>query len=250
MIRMMIQFFGCEVEGMMYLCDMNSFRGDDPNIDLEFKIPAVLMDAICYSFACLSDEELCKKLLTASYYDSSFLESVYPEYPGICYETEISSNTVDRVSVNLHYSADCISLYRLDVNMKFKNRYLFKMNFNLDDEQSNTMSSSFSNRFVCFFMMLDIPVGSVSVYGDNERIPFRIDSLETYIPDILDELNSDCISGMLDQGICLDVFNAFIDKIGMDRFIECCHEKDYSELLMVALNLRQGKDESKPELHL
>lgn len=223
---------------MYYLCDKNSFRGDDLNIDLEFNIPEILMDAICYAFCSLSDDELVDKLTAAKFYDSSYgCDSTGT--PEITCETEISSDTVDRISVNLYTDSSGMPC-SLSVNVKLRNMVLFMMYFSLNANSSMEMCKSYVNRFVIFFLLLGIPVGKV-LYPQRDSIvlPLQIDTISMYIPVIFKEFNDDNNNGRLDRGICMDVFNAFIDKIGISKFIDMCHENNYLELLMIAMRLKQ-----------
>lgn len=233
----------------MYLYDKYSFRGDDPNIDLEFKIPAVLMDAICYAFFSLSDDELRDKLMDAKFYDSSY-RCDSTGTPEITCETEISSDTVDRISVNL-YTDSSVMPCSLRVNVKLRDMRLFIMDFSLNANSGLEICKSYVNKFVIFFLLLGIPVGKV-LYAKRDSIvlPLQIDTISMYIPGIFKEFNDDNNYGRLDQGICLDVFNAFIDKIGMDRFINLCHENNYLELLMIAMRLKQHDQISTEKLEL
>lgn len=226
-----------------------TFHGSDPDINLEWKIPELLMDAICYAFASLSDEELKDKLLSASYFDNT-RDLDLRGYPRITYETEMSKDTVDRVAVNL-FRYEFSGKISVAVNTKFRNCDLFMINFKICDvNEVKTECQSFADRFVIFFLLLGIPVGKSLIYEKTDRIPLSIDSLSDYIETIIRELESDCESGRLESGICLDVLDAIIEIIGMDKFIELCHEKNNLELLMIGMRLQDGRDKSEQQLYI
>ena len=226
-----------------------TFHGSDPDIDLEWKIPELLMDAICYAFASLSDEELRDKLLSASYFDST-RDLDLNGYSRITYETEMSQDTVDRVAVNL-FRYEFSGKISVAVNTKFRNCDLFMMNFKICDvNEVKNECQSFADRFVIFFLLLGIPVGKSLIYEKTDRIPLSIDSLSDYIETIMRELEADCESGRLESGICADVLNAFVDIVGIEKFIEMCHENNSLELLMIAMRLRSDRDKDGQQLHI
>jgi hypothetical protein len=228
-----------------------TFHGSDPDIDLEWKIPELLMDAICYAFASLSDEELKDKLLSASYFDNT-RDLDLRGYPRITYETEMSKDTVDRVAVNL-FRYEFSKKVCVAVNIKFRNCDLFMINFKICDltfYDAKNEYQSFADRFVIFFLLLGIPVGKSLLYEKSDRVPLSIDSLSEYIEIIMKEIESDCESGRINQRICTDVLAAFIDIIGMNKFIELCHENNSLELLMIGMRLQNGRDKSEQQLYI